>query len=436
MNEIIEPIIVYYYKKDGILKGLLNCVIGQEDHVLTPEELEKDPYKKELYKDTLLFEGTTPLMAGYPLEDDQKPGYVRLATRYELVKMGKDTLGEGEKLDDDNKEIVHVPKPNNFATWDSVGFVWTTVFESLPDGWKVVDRDAQKIQFIKSPNYAAKWDKVAQEWKTDVNDLLEGDRLLPNGTVEHVDKPMDDNQHKWAWNKVTSEWQNIITEEELKQNYFKIIEKCKADCINSGFMFRGYQQKCRILDMNWITQRMNQTRDDALAKDQINIKYELLEPHTKDDLMKVGWVFDHNEVLMLDILDFREMFMAGAAFTQSAYLVEELLKDGPVNFALTLEEFRAQVEKYSSVKTYAGPAVSSSPAPNNDPSRSLMRGAMFFRMPEEVNYEQEGIANNPAHKLGLRGSEVMLAAHYGLTLEEAAAKKQQVSTLEEKPVKQ
>lgn len=421
---------VYYYAKAGILAGIINCVVGQEDHILSEEELNNDPYKKELYKDTLLFIGTTPLMAGYPLEDKLKPGYVRLATRVELINMGKDKLNEGEKIVGD--EVVEVPKPNEFAKWDAVGFVWTTDFESLTDGWKIVDRDTQKLEYISSPNYHAKWDKVAGEWKTDTADLLDGEKLLPDGKIENVERPIDDNQHKYEWNKGTFTWDNVITQEELKANYFKIIEKHKADCINAGFMFRGYQQKCRMLDMNWITQRMNQTRDDALAKDQINFKYELINGATKDKLMKVGWVFDHNEVLMLDIIDFKEMFDQGAAFSESAYLVEELLKDGQINFDLTLDDYRDMVSQYSKVKAYMGPINNNDTSPDNSPVKA--QPMMLFRSisTEPVNLEQEGIDNNPAHKLGLIGSEVMLAAHYGMTLEEAAKAKAEAAIIPEK----
>ena len=422
---------VYYYAKAGILAGIINCVVGQEDHILSEEELNNDSYKKELYKDTLLFIGTTPLMAGYPLEDKLKPGYVRLATRVELINMDKDKLNEGEKIVGD--EVVEVPKPNEFAKWDAVGFVWTTDFESLTDGWKIVDRDTQKLEYMSSPNYHAKWDKVAGEWKTDVADLLDGEKLLPDGKIENVERPIDDNQHKYEWNKGTFTWDNVITQEELKANYFKIIEKHKADCINAGFMFRGYQQKCRILDMNWITQRMNQTRDDALAKDQIDLKYNLINETPKDKLMKVGWVFDHNEVLMLDILDFKEMFDMGAKFSEAAYLVEEVLKDGTINFNLTLDDFRAEVAKYTKVQSYMGPVDNGvDSAPDNDPMRPTP--IMLFRAmsAEPIDYEQEGKDNNPAHKLGLRGSEVMLAAHYGMTLEEAAKAKAEAAIIPEK----
>lgn len=423
---------VYYYKKAGILLGLLNCVVGQEDHILNTDELNADPVKKELYKDTLVFVGFTPLMAGYPMEDPQRPGYVRLANRYELVNLGKETLVDGEKIDHEHKTIVEVPKPNDFAKWNKVSLVWETDFDKIPDGWKIVDRVTQKLEYVESPNYAAKWDKVAFEWKTDVNDLRDGEKLLSSGKIEMVEKPEDDNQHRWGWNKVIFAWENIMTKEEERQNFFVIVEKHKTDCINGGFMFRGYQQKCRILDMNWITQRMNQTRDDALAKDQIDLKYQLIPPHAKDELMKVGWVFDHNEVLMLDILDFKEMFDMGAKFSEAAYLIEEVLKDGTINFNLTLNEYRALVEKYSKVPVYMGPVDNGvDSTPNNDPMRPMP--IMLFRaMPAEpIDYEQEGKDNNPAHKLGLRGSEVMLAAHYGISLEEAAAKKH-IMTLEEK----
>lgn len=432
MFKINQNPTVYYFKKAGILLGLLNCVVGQEDHILTQEELDADPVKKELYEDTLLFVGKSPLMAGYPIEDPDKPGYVRLANRYELVNMGKDKLQDGEKIDHVDKVILTVPKPNEFAKWDSVLFVWNTDFDKLPDGWKIVDRDTQKIRYIESPNYAAKWDKVTEEWKTDVNDLRDGEKLLISGKIEIVEQPLDDIQHTWAWNKKTFLWENVITQDQLKKNYFKIVEQHKKDCIDSGFMFRGYQQKCRVLDMNWITQRMNQTRDDALTKDQINLKYELINGAQRDQLMKVGWVFNHNEVLLLDIIDFKEMFTMGAKFSEGAYLIEELLKDGPLNFDLTLNEYRLKVKEYSKIDVYMGPPLSEEDRleTENDPNKP-MPAIMMLRM-VEPDYNAEGRANNPAHKLGLRGSEVMLAAHYGLSLEEYKSKKEEATAIPEK----
>lgn len=397
----MDKITVYYYLKSGIDQGKLNCVIGQEDHVLTPEELEKDPVKKELYKDTLIWEGVDPLMAGYPLPDENKPGYVRLATRVELVNMGLDTLHKGEIIE--NGEIKNIPAPNRFAEWKVDK--WVTNFDTLEDGWKILNRETQSIEYIQSPNMKAKWDKVNQEWKTNVEDLTEGEKLTPDQKIEIVERPMDDNKSKWQWNKATFTWDNVITPEELKANYHEIVSKLKSQCVDDGFIYKGYQQKCRVLDITWLTCREKETYEEAFSKNQIDNKLNLLVP--REQLKKVAWVFDHNEVLLLDFVDFHEMFELGASFTQAAYVAEETLKSLPdFNMDITLNDFKAAAQRFTEVPIFG-----------------LKPKARRDKRSTGEDIYQPGHYFNPAHDLGLTGADVMLAGHYGLTLEEYKAKK-------------
>lgn len=403
---------VYYYDKSGIESGIVNCCIGQEDHILTEEELENDSYRKELYGNSLIFVGVSPLPPGYPLEDPDNPGYVRLATRYELIQMGLDELKEGEKIVD--KEVITVEKPNNFAKWNSETFVWETDFDNLPAGWKIIDRETQELKYVSSPNYAAEWNKETEEWVTNIDKLNDGDRLLEDGSIEHIEKPEDDNQHIWTWDKTTFSYINSITDEQITENWHAFVSAMKQEVIDEGFMFRGYQQKCRVLDMNWITQRMNQTKDDALLKGQINILYELQGETTRDDLMKVGWVFAFNEVLMMDIIDFKELFDMGASFAQAVYIVEEVVKGMEPNFDLTKEEFRQIMSRFSDVTPY------------NYRSADSEIATLDLNEEKESRESEEAVSGhdmNPGHKLGLTGAEVMIAAHRGITLEEAAAEK-------------
>lgn len=404
-------IAVYYYMKSGILEGKLNCVVGQETHVLTEEELEKDPAKKELYKDTLIWEGETPLMAGYPLPDENKPGYIRLATRKELIDMGLDSLKDGEIIQGD--EIVKVDQPNEFAKWNKELGKWETNFEELPDGWKIVDRELQKLEFIESPNYHAKWNKETQEWETNKEDLLDGEKLLEDGKIENVEKPEDDDEHKWTWSKDTFTYENTITPEELKSNYHKIVEQLKLQCLEEGFMFRGYQQKCRTQDITWLNCRLIETKNEAVAKNQINEKYELLVD--RSELGKVGWVFDHNEVLMLDVIDFKEMFDMGSSWTQACYAAEEVLKSlKEFNMNVSIGDYRLVVAKFTEVESF------------NMPKPVTLRSRSRRSLARSVSDEhQPGHYSNPCHELGLNGADVMIATYLNIPLEEYVKVKQQ-----------
>lgn len=337
---------VYYYKADGIKAGKLNCVVGQEDHVLTPEELESNPAKQELYSDTLIWEGDTPLMAGYPLEDEHKPGYIRLATRVELIKMKKDKLLEGEVIRGD--EVVKIDKPNEYAVWKTDH--WETDFDSLPTGVKVIDRELQSVIMIESPNSYATWDKASGSWVTDVQGLPDGCKLFDDQHVEYIDRPNDDNEHKWEWNKSTFTWDNTITEEELTANYHKIVSSLKNQCLLDGFIFRGYRQKCRTLDITWLNCRLKETYDHGVLNNHIDPKYTLLVDRSQ--LKKVGWVFDHNEVLLMDVLDFKEMFDKGAEWNQAVYTAEEILKSSPADFEININVFKATVGELTEVECY------------------------------------------------------------------------------------
>lgn len=402
-------VMVYYYTKAGIKLGKLNCVIGQEDHVLTPEELERDPYKKELYKDTLLWEGAEPLMAGYPLEDENKSGYVRLATRVELVNMGLDSLHQGEIIQ--NGAIVTVPRPNNYATWKINQ--WVTDFDHLPDGVKIIDRDKQIVDIVPSPNSYAVWNKATQTWDTDKEKLQDGEKLLENGSIEHVERPMDDKAHKWTWDKVQYIWVNSISPDELKANYHEIVSQLKSQCVDEGFVYKGYQQKCRVLDITWLQCREKETFEEAFKNNQIDDKYNLLVPREK--LKKVAWVFDHNEVLLLDFIDFHEMFGFGASFTQAAYVAEETLKSmTDFNIDITIDDFRLATQQFTKVPVYGVPQ-----------SQTLMLNKRRGKRSLDNNNElQPGHYTNPGHKLGLNGADVMLAGHFGVTLEEYKAGKE------------
>lgn len=404
---MLDKIAVYYYMKSGILEGKLNCVVGQETHVLTEEELEKDPARKELYKDTLIWEGETPLMAGYPLPDENKPGYIRLATRKELIDMGLDSLKDGEIIQGD--EIFTVDQPNEFAEWNKELGKWETNFEELPDGWKIVDRELQKLEFIESPNYHAKWNKETQEWETNKEDLLDGEKLLEDGRIENVERPIDDLEHRYEWSKETFTWENVITEEELTANYHTICEKLKEECLEEGFMYKGYQQKTRMLDITWLQCRLTETYNDGIARDQITEKYELLVD--RSELKKVGWVFSHNEVLLLDVKDFKEMFDKGSSWSTAVYTAEEVLKSSPTNMNLTIDDFKATIAKFTDVVPYG---YKESVVLKSRARRSLS---------VEPQY-QPGHYQNPAHALGLTGAEVMFCALNNITLEEYAKQKE------------
>ena len=56
-----------------------------------------------------------------PIIDNNK---IREMTEYELVKSGKITLNEGSYLDEENKSVVNVPRPNDYSIWNTETNTW------------------------------------------------------------------------------------------------------------------------------------------------------------------------------------------------------------------------------------------------------------------------------------------------------------------------
>ena len=72
---------------------------------------------------------------------DETTGELREMTEYEKVKTGKRTLDDGSYLDEANKTIVTVSKPNEYSVWDKDTNVWAE------------DKDL-KLQYLKSERYS------------------------------------------------------------------------------------------------------------------------------------------------------------------------------------------------------------------------------------------------------------------------------------------
>ena len=201
---------VYYYSREGILEGRINCIVGQEDHVLTPEELAMDPYKAELYKDALIYEGADPIMCGYPIPDPVNLNYVRTATVEEMIERGVYECKDGEYIEDN--KLVTVPKPNHFAKWDHIEHVWVTKQSELPTGYIIEDPEKQTIKMIERPNRYATWIRDTGTWYTNPDLLIEGEILTEDGTIKVCPKPKKSLYSEYTiWEN--DHWVDTLTDE-------------------------------------------------------------------------------------------------------------------------------------------------------------------------------------------------------------------------------
>lgn len=99
--------VMYIYRKD-------NLELIAQPVITTIEEFKDKPtlFYPDWDNETLKY---SAVLLTNPIID--KNGELREMTEYEKAKAGKFTLKEGQYLDDSNKSIVTVPKPNPYSVW-------------------------------------------------------------------------------------------------------------------------------------------------------------------------------------------------------------------------------------------------------------------------------------------------------------------------------
>lgn len=71
---------------------------------------------------------------------DSKTGELRETTEFEKVKAGKRVLEDGSYLDEANKTIVTISKPNEYSVWDKDTNIWA-------------EDKSLKLQYLKTERY-------------------------------------------------------------------------------------------------------------------------------------------------------------------------------------------------------------------------------------------------------------------------------------------
>ena len=97
---------------------------------------------------------------------DSKTGELREMTEYEKVKTGKRILDDGSYLDEVNKTIVTISKPNEYSVWDKDTNIWA-------------EDKFLKLQYLKTERYKKQQSFLAykkelaekEEEKTEFEDL-------------------------------------------------------------------------------------------------------------------------------------------------------------------------------------------------------------------------------------------------------------------------
>lgn len=132
----------------------------------------------------------------------------------------------------------------------------------------------------------------------------------------------------YYWDNKQSEW--ILNEDELKNNYFKIVEQYKEEKLESGFEYKykdkTYIQKCREKDISTISTNIISLQ--TLEKIGIN--------------KKITWYFSDESYSVFGLKELQDLMMFGVSFVQSVYDTEHFFKTQNPKDILTKEEFETK----------------------------------------------------------------------------------------------
>ena len=154
------------------------------------------------YSDELL---TNPVI-------DTETGELREMTEFEKVKAGKRILDDGSYLDEDNKTIVTVGKPNEYSIWDKDSNAW-------------IEDKALKLQFLKNERY-----KKQQSYLAYKKELAEKE----SEKTEFEDLGFDTSETEERIKEITSELDLLKTEITKMTKEIKELEKQQGNYIKGS----------------------------------------------------------------------------------------------------------------------------------------------------------------------------------------------------------
>lgn len=132
--------------------------------------------------------------------------------------------------------------------------------------------------------------------------------------------------YKRAWNKETHVWYEGATEEELKTEYYRLINSYKATVFPGPYAWQDGTGKIHY-------QHSRADKDVGL----LNSAISYLERHPSETY---NWQFSDNDEYALTLAEAYSLLDAGVVFVDSLFEAERQLKSEIPNVKLTLENFK------------------------------------------------------------------------------------------------
>ncbi|MFR8991629.1 MAG: hypothetical protein ACLVH9_10785 [Fusobacterium sp.] len=165
-------------------------------------------------------------------------------------------------------------------------------------------------------------------------ELLADGEYIEQGKIIVV--PCPEGLLKKKWDRTAHVWGEGATVEELKEFYFDLINKYKAEILQVGFDFNGHQQKCREKDLALLGNAIA-ANEDAQIYSKTPVSH---------------WSFNDNDVVEMSLEDLKHLRIAGATFVQVIFTVEAQLKASQPDILLEKQDFIKKVNELSTVKCF------------------------------------------------------------------------------------
>lgn len=168
-------------------------------------------------------------------------------------------------------------------------------------------------------------------------ELLQNGEYIEQGKIIVV--PCPDGLLKKKWDSKSHTWSEGATDEELKEFYFDLINKYKAEILEVGFDFNGHQQKCREKDLTLLSNAVS-------ALDDMQTFKVIAEEH------QINWAFNDNDIVSMTETDLRKLRISGAIFINTIYKVEAEFKASSPVADFKKENFISKINEMSEIKCF------------------------------------------------------------------------------------
>lgn len=249
------------------------------------------------------------------------------------------------RLDDDNNDIMNGVYDNSEQPLTREERL-KMIFSDWQNGDILVIADSPLKYPKKQGNTLVEMTKLEIcQLLGDLTVLQEGE-VFEDNKIKIIPKPDDIFELKWKY----PNWIEGMSLEERTKEYHSMIDEIKSKLLELGYLFRGKRQKVRDNDKSWLSLRIQDMTIQAIKNKQITLEHELLVE--KEELSKEGWVIDTGDVVFYDVFDLIEMLNNGSEWSSALFAAEQILKAKEPNKLITINDFRTEIGKLTSIECY------------------------------------------------------------------------------------